>query len=48
MMPDSTEGFNLLWTLRQHAEQYFREVQLMMVTAIQERTGLLFHARAIT
>jgi len=44
MMPDSTEGFNLLWKLRQGAEQYFREVPVIMVTAIQERTGLRFHS----
>jgi len=44
MMPNSTEGFNLLWKLRQHAEQYFREVPVIMVTAIQDRTGLRFHA----
>jgi len=44
MMPDATQGFNLLWRLRQHPEHYFREVPVIMITAIQERTGLLFHA----
>jgi CheY-like chemotaxis protein len=44
MMPNATEGFGVLWKLRQNTEQYFREVPVIMATAIQERTGLRFHA----
>ncbi len=43
MMPESTEGFSLLWKLRQSDEQYRRDVPVIMMTAIQERTGLRFH-----
>jgi CheY-like chemotaxis protein len=43
MMPDSTEGFGYIWKLRQRGEPYFQNVPIIMLTAIQERTGLLFY-----
>jgi len=43
MMPDSTEGFGYIWKLRQRGEPYFHDVPIIMLTAIQERTGLLFY-----
>ena len=44
MMPNATEGFGVLWKLRQSSEKYFRSVPVIMVTSIQERTGLRFRA----
>ena len=43
MMPDSTEGFGYIWKLRQRGEPYFQNVPIIMLTAIQERPGLLFY-----
>jgi CheY-like chemotaxis protein len=43
MMPDSTEGFQFIWRLRQRTEVYFRKVPVIMLTAVAERTGLRFY-----
>ena len=43
MMPDSTEGFQFIWRLRQRPEEYFRKVPVIMLTAVVERTGLRFY-----
>ena len=43
MMPDSTEGFGFIWKLRHREQSYFRDVPISMLTAIQEKTGLLFY-----
>jgi len=43
MMPDSTEGFQFIWRLRQRPEEYFRKVPVIMLTAVAERTGLRFY-----
>ena len=43
MMPDSTEGFQFIWRLRQRPEEYFRKVPVIMLTAVTERTGLRFY-----
>jgi CheY-like chemotaxis protein len=43
MMPDSTEGFQFIWRLRQRTAVYFRKVPVIMLTAVAERTGLRFY-----
>jgi CheY-like chemotaxis protein len=43
MMPSGTEGFTVIWRLRQREEAYFRNVPIIMVTAIHSRTGLRFY-----
>ena len=43
MMPSSTEGFGVVWKLRHREEAYFQDVPIIMLTAIQERTGLSFY-----
>jgi len=43
MMPDSTEGFQFIWRLRQRGEEYFRKVPVIMLTSVVERTGLRFY-----
>jgi CheY-like chemotaxis protein len=43
MMPESTEGFQFIWRLRQRGEEYFRKVPVIMLTAVTERTGLRFY-----
>ncbi len=43
MMPNSTEGFQFIWRLRQRPEEYFRKVPVIMLTAVTERTGLRFY-----
>lgn len=43
MMPSATEGFRFIWKLRERGEPYFQSVPVIMLTAIQERTGLRFY-----
>jgi CheY-like chemotaxis protein len=43
MMPDSTEGFHLVWALRLREEEYFRTVPIVVMSAIHERTELRFY-----
>jgi len=43
MMPAATEGFRLIWQLRNRPEPYFRTVPIIMLTAIHEKTGLRFY-----
>jgi len=43
MMPESTEGFQFIWRLRQRDEEYFRKVPVIMLTSVVERTGLRFY-----
>ncbi|MFI5167499.1 MAG: PleD family two-component system response regulator [Thermoanaerobaculales bacterium] len=43
MMPNATEGFRFIWKLRAGPEPYFQRVPIIMLTAIQERTGLRFY-----
>lgn len=43
MMPDATEGFHLVWNLRQMEEAYFRRVPIIMLTAIHRQTPLRFY-----
>ncbi len=43
MMPTSTEGFHFVWNLRRMEGDYFRNVPVIMLTAIHERTELRFY-----
>ena len=43
MMPKGTEGFHLVWKLRQKGERYFEEVPIVMLTAIHAQTTLRFY-----
>jgi CheY-like chemotaxis protein len=43
MMPRGTEGFHFVWWLRQKPESYFRDVPIVMLTAIHEKTLLRFY-----
>jgi CheY-like chemotaxis protein len=43
MMPNATEGFHFVWKLRQLEGEYFRDVPVIMLTAIHERTELRFY-----
>ncbi len=43
MMPDATEGFHFVWNLRQKPGSYFREVPIVIVSAIHSKTDLRFY-----
>ncbi|UCC72563.1 MAG: response regulator [Gemmatimonadota bacterium] len=43
MMPDATEGFHFVWTLRLREEEYFRTVPIIVISAIHQRTELRFY-----
>ena len=43
MMPEATEGFHVVWNLRNQPEAYFQHVPIIMLTAIHERTTLRFY-----
>jgi len=43
MMPNSTEGFQFIWRLRQRPGTYFHHLPVIMVSAAAERTGLRFY-----
>lgn len=43
MMPEGTEGFHLVWKIRQAEEQALREVPIIMVTGIHEHTEMRFY-----
>jgi CheY-like chemotaxis protein len=43
MMPNATEGFHFVWRLRQRDEPYFKNVPIIMLTAIHEKTDLRFY-----
>ncbi len=43
MMPNSTEGFDFMWRLRQHAEGYYQDVPVIVISALAQRTGLRFY-----
>jgi two-component system alkaline phosphatase synthesis response regulator PhoP len=46
MMPDGTEGFHLVWKLRARPEPWFRQVPIIMLTAVHQRTPLRFYPDA--
>jgi CheY-like chemotaxis protein len=43
MMPEATEGFHFVWKLRHRDEAYFRDVPIVMLTAIHGTTDLRFY-----
>lgn len=43
MMPDATEGFHFVWRLRRREDDYSRNVPILMLTAIHEKTELRFY-----
>lgn len=43
MMPDGTEGFHFVWQLRRDADPYRRQVPIVMLTAIHDKTELRFY-----
>ena len=46
MMPDATEGFHVVWTLRARDDVYFRTVPIIMLTAVHRQTPLRFYPNA--
>ncbi len=46
MMPHATEGFHFVWRLRQQNEPYFKNVPIIVLTAIHEKTDLRFYPDA--
>jgi len=43
MMPEGTEGFHLVWKLRQAEDEKVKNVPIIMVTGIHETTSLRFY-----
>jgi CheY-like chemotaxis protein len=43
MMPNATEGFHFVWTLRLREDAYYRTVPIIVVSAIHQRTDLRFY-----
>ena len=43
MMPEGTEGFHLVWKIRQMEDQSVRGVPIIMVTGIHQTTKLRFY-----
>lgn len=43
MMPEGTEGFHVVWNLRNRPEAYFQNVPIIMLTAIHQKTPLRFY-----
>ena len=43
MMPAGTEGFHLVWRMRQMEEQALRDVPIIMATGIHDTTELRFY-----
>lgn len=43
MMPHSTEGFHFVWRMRQQGEAYFKNVPIIVLSAIHEKTELRFY-----
>ncbi|UCG87177.1 MAG: response regulator [Gemmatimonadota bacterium] len=46
MMPEATEGFHVVWQLRKRSEDYFRNVPIIVLTAIHQKTPLRFYPDA--
>jgi two-component system, OmpR family, response regulator len=46
MMPEGTEGFHVVWNLRNRPEPYFHDVPIVILTAIHQRTPLRFYPDA--
>jgi CheY-like chemotaxis protein len=43
MMPEGTEGFHLVWEMRQLKDEALRNVPIIMVTGIHEHTEMRFY-----
>ncbi len=43
MMPEGTEGFHLVWKIRQMEDEALRNVPIIMATGIHETTELRFY-----
>ena len=43
MMPGGTEGFDLVWSVRESDDEALRAVPIIMATGIQEQTGMTFY-----
>lgn len=43
MMPEGTEGFHVVWTLRNQPDAWSQQVPIVMLTAIHGRTSLRFY-----
>jgi CheY-like chemotaxis protein len=43
MMPKGTEGFHLVWKLRQTADEALRNVPIIMATGIHQTTEMRFY-----
>ena len=43
MMPEGTEGFHLVWKIRQAEDEKVRDVPIIMSTGIHETTSLRFY-----
>ncbi len=43
MMPEGTEGFHLVWKIRQEKDEVVKDVPIIMVTGIHNTTELRFY-----
>jgi CheY-like chemotaxis protein len=43
MMPEGTEGFHVVWKLRNLSDPYFQDVPIIILTAIHQQTALRFY-----
>jgi len=43
MMPEATEGFHIVWHLRQLPQAYFQDVPIIILSAIHQKTPLRFY-----
>ncbi len=43
MMPEGTEGFHLVWKIRQEKDEKVRDIPIIMATGIHETTSMRFY-----
>lgn len=43
MMPEGTEGFHVVWNLRNKEDRYFKNLPIIILTAIHQKTELRFY-----
>ena len=46
MMPEGTEGFHVVWKIRNREDPYFRGLPIIILTAIHQETALRFYPDA--
>lgn len=46
MMPERTEGFHVVWNLRNRQDPYFQNLPIIILTAIHQQTDLRFYPDA--